>query len=125
MSKKQQTIDSYNNSAQSLASKFDKQGARIANIEEVFDLVDKTNPVVLEIGRGNGRDAQEIVKRTNNYLGVDISSELIKIAEQNVPNGKFQIADFESYDFPENLDIVFAFASLIHADKDHFSSILI
>lgn len=57
MDKKNQTILTYNESATSLAKKFDELGARISDIEEAFALIQKDNPFVLEIGCGNGRDA--------------------------------------------------------------------
>jgi SAM-dependent methyltransferase len=125
MDKKNQTIHTYNESAISLAKKFDELGARISDIEETFALIQKGNPFVLEIGCGNGRDAVEITKRTNNYLGIDISEKLIELAKQKVPNANFQVADIETFTFPGDLDMVFAFASLIHVPKEALARILI
>ncbi|MEK7586094.1 MAG: methyltransferase domain-containing protein [Patescibacteria group bacterium] len=124
MNKKQQTIDTYNLTADNMAEKFDNLGARVEDIDETFKLVPKENPSVLEIGCGNGRDAKEIVKRTNNYLGIDVALKFIEIAKENVPEGKFEVADIENYTFPKNLDIAFAFASLIHVPKDSFEKVL-
>jgi trans-aconitate methyltransferase len=124
MDKKRQTIDTYNTSAQALAEKFDRWGARLSDIDETFALIKKENPSVLEIGCGNGRDAAEIAKRTPNYLGIDISEKLIELAREKVPTTKFEVADIETYIVPRNLDIVFAFASLIHVPKSNFQRIL-
>ncbi len=122
--KKEQTIESYNKNAQALAKKFDSLGARTKDIEETFLLTKKDNPNVLEVGCGNGRDASEIIKHTNKYLGIDISEKLIGIAQQKLPQTQFQMADIENYDFPQNLDIIFAFASLIHVPKESLKKIL-
>lgn len=124
MDKKNQTIHTYNQSAASLAKKFDELGARVCDIEETFTCIPKSNPFVLEIGCGNGRDAAEITKRTNNYLGIDISEKLIELAKQKVPSANFQVADIETFTFPGGLDIVFAFASLIHVPKESLARIL-
>ena len=124
MDKKVQTVETYNKSAKALADKFDTLGARISDIEETFALVKKENPKVLEIGCGNGRDAAEVLKRTNYYLGVDISKELIRLAKEKVPGADFEVADIASFVFPKALDIVFAFASLIHVTKEEFVDIL-
>jgi SAM-dependent methyltransferase len=124
MDKKTQTVQTYNQSAKELAKKFDDLGARVSDIEEGFRLVNKENPKVLEIGCGNGRDAEEIIKKTNDYLGIDISEELIKLAREKVPEGHFEIADTVFFDFPAGLDIVFAFASLIHITKEEFKVVL-
>jgi SAM-dependent methyltransferase len=123
MDKKTQTVQTYNKSAKELAKKFDDLGARVLDIEEGFSLVNKENPKVLEIGCGNGRDGQEILKRTNDYLGIDISEELIKLAKEKVPEGHFEVADTLSFNFPMGLDLVFAFASLIHITKEEFKEV--
>ena len=124
MDKKQRTVESYNKSAISIAKKFDNLSVRVENINEIFSLFNKLDLSVLEIGCGNGTDAQEIVKHTNNYRGLDISEELIKLARIKVPQTRFEIADVEQYDFPKNLDVVIAFASLLHVDKENFRVIL-
>ena len=124
MDKKQQTIETYNRTAHQMTTKFNAIGARVEDIEEVFALINKENPFVLEIGCANGRDASEIVKRTKNYLGIDISDKFIEIAKKHISQGRFEVADIESYEFPENLDAVFAFASLIHIPKESFTKVL-
>lgn len=124
MDKKIQTINTYNNSAQSLAKKFDSLGARTIDIKETLELVKIINPRVLEIGCGNGRDAEEIVKFTNNYTGIDISEKLIELSHQKVPKGNFEVADIENYKFGEELDVIFAFASLIHVPREGLQKIL-
>lgn len=124
MSDKQVTIDTYNKSAIALAKKFDAQGARVEDINYVFSMSGKKDPFVFEIGCGNGRDAKEICKRTNHYQGIDISEQLLAIASAKLPSQSFTIADVETYNFPQNIDIVFAFASLIHVQKESFGHIM-
>ncbi len=116
---KLETLNSYNKGAKSLAEKFDSIGSRANDIKKAFSYFnDKRNLKVVEIGCGNGRDAKEIIKYTNDYLGVDFSEKLIEIAKQNVPETNFKIADIEEFSFPDNVDIIFSFASLLHSDKN-------
>jgi trans-aconitate methyltransferase len=126
MDKKAQTIETYNKSAKALADKFDALGteARLSDIEEAFALVKKENPTVLEIGCGNGRDAAVICMKTTNYIGMDVSGKLIELAVEKVPQGNFVVADVEDFVFQTELDIVFAFASLIHVPKESLRNIL-
>ena len=124
MQKKLQTINTYNKSAQKLAKKYDNLGPRIPVIDEMFSIVTKTNPFFLEIGCGNGRDAKKIVERTTKYLGIDISEELVKLAREKVPQADFQVVDVTNFNFPDNLDIVYASASLIHVQKHELELIL-
>ena len=124
MNKKAQTINTYNRSALLLADKFDSLGARVSDIEETLAILNKPEPNILEIGCGNGRDAEEILKHTNNYLGIDVSEKLIDLAKKKVSKGRFEIADIETYPIPNNLDVIFAFASLIHVPKESLQKIL-
>lgn len=124
MDKKLQTVATYNASAESLSEKFDSQPARVGDIDRVFGYMEKSRPNVLEIGCGNGRDAVEIIKRTPDYLGIDISENLVALARHKVPEVHFEVADVESYAFSQNLDIVFAFASLLHVPKESLKEIL-
>lgn len=124
MNKKQETIDSYNNHASAYADRFNNVRTRALAIEETFSYIKKSNPKVLEIGCANGRDAKIIIRYTNGYLGIDISEKLIEIARKNVPEAKFEVADIESYDFPENIDVILAFSSLIHSDMKNLRKIL-
>lgn len=78
----------------------------------------------MEIGCGDGRDAKEIVKRADWYLGFDISVKLIKLAREHVSEAEFVVADAAKFDYPQDLDIIFAFASLLHLDKEETRTVL-
>lgn len=121
---KKQTIETYNRSATAHAEKFNEIGARIKDIKKTFSYIKKLNPKTIEIGCGNGRDAKEIVNYTNDYLGIDLSEEMLKLAQQNNPEVKFKLADFETYRFPNKVDIVFAFASILHSNREYVKDIL-
>lgn len=123
MSLKSETIATYNTHAEKFAEKFNKSGTRKTDIDFVFSFCNKENPIVLEIGCGNGRDAQEISKHTDRYLGIDASSELIAIAKRSLPDNHFAIANVEYFTFPTVVDITFAFASLIHLSKKEIINI--
>lgn len=118
------TIDTYNKTVVQHSNKFSETGARINDINKTFSYIKKVNPKVVEIGCGDGRDADEILKLTNDYIGVDLSDELLKIAKKRLPNANFVLEDFETYKFQNHLDIVFAFASLLHADKESVKNLL-
>ncbi len=124
-STRQETIDTYNKSARELAEYFNGIGPRVKYIEKAFELAgNPVHPRVVEIGCGNGRDAKEIIHRSTYYQGSDISEEFIKLAQDNIPEADFIVADAVTIRFPENLDIVFAFASLLHLDKSEVRTVL-
>ena len=107
-----------------MTEKFNDIGVRTEDVKRGFSFIKKDNPKVVEIGCGNGREAKEILKHTNDYLGIDISEELIKIARKENPDGKFKVVDLEDFNFSKNIDIIFSFASLLHSDKDNVKIIL-
>jgi predicted TPR repeat methyltransferase len=114
MDKKARTTLTYNHSAIDLAKKFDTGKPRKEDIAKAFDLRGKKNPLVLEIGSGSGRDAKEILKNTERYIGIDIAEHMIEISKKKAPKGRFIHADVERFSFPKRLDIIFAFDSLLH-----------
>jgi SAM-dependent methyltransferase len=122
--KLKQTIEIYDDNAKAFADYFRSiNSARIEDIDIAFELLgDKPNPAVVEIGCADGRDAEEIVKRTTNYIGFDVSKKLIGLAKKNVPNGTFLVEDMRTFKFPAKLDIVFGFASLIHLNRQELTA---
>jgi trans-aconitate methyltransferase len=121
--KRKQTIQSYDLHAAEFAEKYDKLGIRKTDIDEALNLINKNNPSVFEIGCGNGRDASYIITKTSHYVWIDASIELIKLARQRVSGGQFEVADVVAYVFPEWIDIIFAFASLIHVSREDLKEI--
>lgn len=118
MNNKTQTLQTYNNQAAAMAAKFGAIGVRSADIQKGFSYLHQENPFVLEIGCGSGRDATEILKHTNQYLGMDASVEMLKLAQEANPEAHFVLADIEAFEFPTSIDLIFAFASLLHSDRE-------
>lgn len=74
---------------------------------------------VLELGCGTGRPVAVRLASVHRYLGVDSSPRMVELAQQNVSDGRFQVADMTVLDLPENgFDAVVAFYSIIHVPRD-------
>ena len=123
---KKETLKTYETEAENIADKFSNIGPRIEDIERAFSLLatKKKDPFVLELGCGNGRDAKIIRKYTSKYLGIDYSKNLINFAREQLPETDFSLEDIEEFIFPDNIDLIFAFASLLHIDKTNLQSVL-
>ncbi len=120
-----QTINTYDKSATELAEFFKGIGARIEDIELGLQLAQVGSGArVVEIGCGDGRDAIEIAKRTSWYQGVDPSEGLLAIAREKLPGASFVAADALSYQYPQNLDVIYAFASLLHVNQTDLKTAL-
>lgn len=126
MSLDKQTIATYDKSAKSIAQHFQTYRANYTaqdEISEAFKLAgDPRAARVVEVGCGTGKDALAISSRAAWYEGFDPSLELLKIAREQAPGASFVQADALSYGYPEGLDIVFAFASMLHMDKKDFEA---
>lgn len=70
---------------------------------------------VLDVGCGNGRLYQAFKDLQVSYVGVDLSEELIKIAQEKVPEGEFHVTDMTHLPFEDNsFDNVFSIAAFHH-----------
>jgi cyclopropane fatty-acyl-phospholipid synthase-like methyltransferase len=78
---------------------------------------------VLEIGVGVGRIAQHVAPRCREFHGVDISANMIRVAQErtkDLPNVRLRALDASSLDvFPEaTFDRVYCQIVLIHLDRE-------
>lgn len=114
------TIQTYDQSAPELAAFFRGMGARIDYFERALALsaAKPGTAKVVEIGCGDGRDAIEITKRVGHYQGFDRSAGLLKIARETLPDVDFIQTDALSFTYSKDLDVIFAFASLLHIDRN-------
>jgi len=78
----------------------------------------KNGSKVLDAGCGPGRDSKVFYDLGFNIFGVDLSSNLLKIASQKCPQGIFKKADFLSLPFNDKyFDGIWASASLLHLEN--------
>lgn len=122
---RQQTIETSDHAAAELAKYFRGMGPRKKYIDYAFEAAGSPdNARVIEIGCGDGRDAKAIVEIAGWYLGIDISSGMVALAKEYVPTASFEIADAATFNYPEGLNIVFAFASILHLNQKELSIVL-
>jgi SAM-dependent methyltransferase len=119
------TIDTYDRSAEEFSAHFKgyKGHELVKELEIAFKLAGNPRDArIVEIGCGAGKDAVAIAKRASWYEGFDPSKELLTIAQRELPGVSFVQSNAVDYLYPDDLDIVFAFASMLHLDKDDFSA---
>jgi len=93
--------------------------------KELIPLADHINPKdrVLDLGCGNGRLYSLLKSKNIEYIGVDSSRELIKIAKEENQEGnpKFLTVEALSLPFPDNyFDKIFSIAVLHHIPSEEF-----
>jgi ubiquinone/menaquinone biosynthesis C-methylase UbiE len=122
----QLTIDTYDRTAAEMAKHFQQYAGGVVSktIGKTFELAGHpAHARVVELGCGSGKDAVEIVKHCSWYEGFDPAAKLLEIAQTNLPGVNFVEADALSYRYPENLDVVFAFASMLHLERADFATV--
>lgn len=127
MSDHGETLQAYDQHASEFADYFKGIGPRVDDIKLALELAGKSDGTadVLEIGCGDGRDAAEILKHVNSYVGIDYSKGLLDIAVSSAPRVDFRLQDLRTYDYPaESYDVVFAFASLLHVSKEEPGAVI-
>jgi ubiquinone/menaquinone biosynthesis C-methylase UbiE len=91
-------------------------------LEEVAN-IDFNNKRVLEIGLGQGAEAQKIIEQGALYNGIDITSESIKRVKLrcelfNLHYESLKLNNAEEIDFPDNyFDIVFSHGVIHHSPR--------
>ncbi len=84
-----ETIDAYNNCAKDYEDKI----LKLNNYNHTYDFLSekiKDNSDVLDLACGPGNISKYLLQKKNlNIKGYDLSTEMIKLAEKNIPTGKF------------------------------------
>lgn len=63
---------------------------------------------LLELGCGTGNMAQRFLKKSISYTGLDISEEMLMIAEQKYPESRFVKADMRDFELNTTFDFCLA-----------------
>ncbi len=88
---------------------------------EIRGLSDRLNDgdAVLDIGCGAGVPIAKSLAARYRVTGVDVSPEMIRRAQQNVPAGNFKCADIMSTQLPpSSFDAVIAFYAIFHIPRE-------
>ncbi len=74
---------------------------------------------VLDLGCGNGRLYQIFEKNQGSYTGLDQSANLITLAKEKFPAGRFEVGEFALLPFDDNsFDSIWAIASFHHIPSE-------
>ena len=107
------TIRWYNQNAQKFANLVESQQP-VDYLSDFLELL-PPSPVILDAGCGSGRDSVYFNHQGCQLTGLDLSTELLKIAKKRCPSCSFVLGDLRNLPFPDNsFDGVWAQASLLH-----------
>ncbi|MHA1669177.1 MAG: class I SAM-dependent methyltransferase [Promethearchaeota archaeon] len=79
---------------------------------------------ILDIGSGTGLPfAKLFLEKEFDYLGIDISSQMIKIARKNVPSAKFKEISMMKLNCDREFDGIFSHYTMILLNPDMFKNV--
>jgi cyclopropane fatty-acyl-phospholipid synthase-like methyltransferase len=79
-----------------------------------------SNSTILDLGCGSGKPvAAFLVKHGHKVIGIDISDEQIRLAKENVADGKFEVRDMSTLtDGEYQVDAIVSFYTIFHIPKE-------
>ncbi len=105
------------------AENWDKQaGDKLPDIEKLEPLFLEIKPeTILDVGCGSGRWYPYFKKQGVKYRGIDISENLVRMAQQKFPQGMFKTAKVEDIPKPPiKFDLAFCYTTLEHVTEKEF-----
>jgi cyclopropane fatty-acyl-phospholipid synthase-like methyltransferase len=97
---------------------------RLERVEELLALLPE-RPDVLELGAGAGVRSTRVLAERGTLIGVDISAEQVRRAQERVPDATFLHGDFTQAWFePESFDAVVSFYVFNHLPREDLGPLL-
>ncbi|MFX1315841.1 MAG: class I SAM-dependent methyltransferase [Promethearchaeota archaeon] len=95
-----------------------------SELDKFISLLSK-NAIILDVGCGAGiPTAKYLFQKGINVIGIDISDVMLKMARENVPDGKFIKMDITNLQFDENsFDGIISVYTLFHVKKEQHHSV--
>lgn len=124
----QQTIQTYDK----IASKYCKKTrqSKFLNWEEKYiikllSFISKSNPVLLDVGCGDGRHCIIIEKNGGKAIGIDLSQSMLEEAKKLYPKGNFQKMDMRKLIFKNDFfDGIWVSGCIYHVPKSTVNKVI-
>ncbi len=119
-----ETIKTYNE----IASDYVQATSLLQPREEfkIFSQMVITGKIILDAGCGGGRDCKAFVEQGFQVIGIDLSTQMLKIAKNTAPECQFQQADLRKIPLEDNsIDAIWCCASLLHLKRSEVSRALL
>lgn len=121
---KNSTISVYDKIASQYALSFKEKPEEKELIEEFISKM-PSHAKILDVGCGNADYYKLFQEHEMDYIGIDLSENMINVARKQNPKGKFLVQDMLDLDFSVGeFDGVFCFYSLIHISNSEIGRVL-
>lgn len=114
----------YDLTAERTAEIWYEKDVLMPTIEDFLALLPE-RPRVLDLGCGPGHESMRLASRGADIIGVDFSTESIRVARERCPQCRFEVIDFRQLDGRFGaFDGVFACASFIHIGPEELPAVM-
>jgi ubiquinone/menaquinone biosynthesis C-methylase UbiE len=87
-------------------------------IKKLLSYIDKPNPIILDVGCGDGRHSIMIDRNGGRATGIDLSKSMLREAKTLYPGGDFREADMRELPFDNDFfDGIWSSGSIYHITK--------
>jgi ubiquinone/menaquinone biosynthesis C-methylase UbiE len=118
------TIETYNKIAEIYTNKYFEDLVDIPYIDRFLTLI-PNNSKILDVGCGPGNFSAYIRNKGFDIQGIDLSKEMLKVANKKVPKVKFELMDMRDLKFSSNsFEGLLVAYSLIHIPSNEILNTL-
>ena len=118
----QLTVSTYDEIAHIWSTKYHLQDFWAKEMQRFNELLPSGK--ILDAGCGGARDALGLIQYKYEYVGVDMSEALLKMARQELPQYKFYKQNIYKLEFKYRFDGFWCSAGLLHLSKNRVSEAL-
>jgi len=94
-------------------------------IKKLFFFISKPDPLILDVGCGDGRHTMLIERNGGRAIGIDLSKNMLEEARSLYPSGDFRKMDMRQLLFDDNsFDGIWASGSIYHVTKSEASEVI-
>ena len=94
-------------------------------IKKLLSFISKPNPVILDVGCGDGRHTILIERNGGRAIGIDLSKTMLEEAKSLYPDGDFRKMDMRKLRFNDNsFDGIWASGSIYHVTKSDAKKVI-
>jgi ubiquinone/menaquinone biosynthesis C-methylase UbiE len=94
-------------------------------VKRQLAFINVKNPLVLDVGCGDGRHCLLFEKNGARAIGIDLSGQMIAEARKYFPKGDFRTMDMRRLDFDDGtFDGIWASGSIYHVSKNDLAKVL-
>lgn len=121
----EETKQFYDLTAETTADEWYVNEELMPSIQDFVSLLPE-NPRILDLGCGPGHESMRLASTGAQVVGIDFSTECIRVARERCPQCQFEIMDFRQLDGASlgKFDGVFACGSLIHIGPEELPEVL-